>query len=59
MKSGATCFERQQARGKAEEEGEATKPDFKKQVSSFEKAQKYLWLLGGRELKTHLIVSLL
>lgn len=44
-------------RARQKEEGEAIKPDFKKEVSSFEKAKKYLWLLGGREFKKHLMVS--
>lgn len=37
---GRTCSEWRQAQGKAEEEGETIKPDFKKEVSSFEKSQE-------------------
>lgn len=48
---GRTCSEWRQAWGNAEEEGETINPDFKKEVSSFEKAKKYHWLLGERELK--------
>lgn len=36
-------------RARQKEEEEAIKPDFKKEVSSFEKAMKNLWLLGERE----------